>query len=694
MLSADMDRLIEDLRTAIASALESEEYQKRQQAVHDDFKARPEKEFKALAEEASKSGLALVGTPAGFMVAPVRGEEIMSPEAVAALPEDEQKRLQKKAGTLEQETRRILRRLPVWARERRDRLRELERETTRAAVSHSIEELQEKHSGLPEVLGYLEQVERDVIEHAQQLVERELSGADALLETLGREPRLTAERRYRVNVLVDHASAGGAPVVFEDNPTYDNLFGRMEQTAHFGTLSTDFLLIRGGALHRARGGYLVLQASKLFRIPFLWDALKRALQAHRVRIESLGEALGLASTVSLDPEPTPLEVQVVLLGEPVLYHLLCALDPEFAELFKVPADFDDVVPCTQENLSRYATLVATLARRHGLRSFDRAAVIRVLEESCRQASDQEKLTARIGVVLDLLREADYWAGLEGAAGVTAAHVQRAVEAQTSRADRIRERLYEAMGRRAISITTDGRQIGQINGLSVAVVGNFAFGFPTRITARVRAGRGDVVDIEREVELGGPVHSKGVLILQGYLGARYALDRPLSLHASLVFEQSYGGVEGDSASAAELFALVSAIAEVPLTQEIAVTGSVNQHGEIQAVAGVNEKVEGFFDVCRARGLNGRQGVIIPATSSRRLMLRRDVIESVRDGLFHVYAVETADQGLRLLTGIEPGERDASGQFPEGTLNQLVESRLVALAETWHLFTRREAEYEQH
>ncbi|MBI4502157.1 MAG: AAA family ATPase [Gemmatimonadetes bacterium] len=693
VLWGDMERLIEDLRAAIAGALEGEDYQKRRQAIHDESKARPEKEFAVLAQEASKSGLALVGTPAGFVVAAVRGEEILSGEALAALPEEERKRIQEKSKTLEEEVQRILRHLPIWARERRGRLRDLEQETTRAVVSHSIEEARQKYSGLADVLRYLEQVEKDVIEHAQQLVDHEPGGPEVLMEMLGRgAARPPPLRRYRVNVLVDNGATGGAPVVFEDNPTYDNLLGRMEHTAQFGTLSTDFLLIRPGALHRARGGYLVLQADKLFHAPFVWEALKRALQARRVRIESLGEMLGLSSTVTLDPEPTPLEVQVVLLGEPLLYHLLCALDPEFAELFKVPADFADEVPATPENRRRYAALIATLARKHGLRPLDRAAVIRVMERSCRQASDQEKLTARIGLVLDWLREANYWAGVETAAGVTAAHVQRAIDAQIGRADRIRERLYEEIGRRGISIDTDGRRVGQVNGLSVAVLGNFAFGYPVRITARVRAGRGDVVDIEREVELSGPIHSKGVLILAGYLGARYALDRPLSLHASLVFEQSYGGIEGDSASAAELFALISAIANVPITQEIAVTGSVNQHGEIQVVGGINEKVEGFFDVCRARGLTGRQGVIVPATNARHLMLRQDVIESVRQGQFHVYAVETVDQGLHLLTGMEPSERDATGRYPEGTLNNLVESRLVELAETWHHFQPGAAAYE--
>jgi len=494
-----------------------------------------------------------------------------------------------------------------------------------------------------------------------------------------------------VNVLVDHSESKGAPVVYEDHPTYNNLIGRIEHIAHMGALVTDFNLIKPGALHRANGGYLILDARQLLLQPYAWDGLKRALRSREVRIESLSQVLSLVSTVSLEPEPIPLDVKVVLIGERLLYYLLYQLDPDFGELFKVEADFNEEIPRTPENNLLYARLIGTIARKEGLRPFDRGAVARVIEHSARMADDAEKLSIHLLSTADLLREADYWAGVAGNGVVTADDVQRAIDAQIHRADRLRELVQEEIKRGTILIDTTGERVGQVNGLSVIQLGNFAFGRPNRITARVRLGKGEVVDIEREVELGGPIHSKGVLILSGFLGARYAAERPLSLSASLVFEQSYSGVEGDSASLAELCALLSSLAEVPIRQSLAVTGSVNQHGEVQAIGGVNEKIEGFFDVCKTRGLTGEQGVIIPATNVQHLMLRQDVIEAVKAGQFHIYPVQTVDQGIELLTGIPAGERDEEGNFPEGSINQLVEARLIELAEKQRAFAapRKEA-----
>jgi predicted ATP-dependent protease len=418
--------------------------------------------------------------------------------------------------------------------------------------------------------------------------------------------------------------------------------------------------------------------------PFAWEELKRALRAHELRIEWLGQMLNPISTVSLEPEPIPLAAKVVLLGEPMLYYLLYQADPEFGELFKVAADFEDQMDRTPENEWLYARLIATLARCQGLRPLDRAAVARVIEQSARLSGDAEKLSTRIQSIVDLLREADYWAGEEGHSLVGATDVQRAIEAQVHRADRLRERMQEEIQRGTILIDTQGATVGQVNGLSVISLGQLAFGRPSRITARVRLGRGEVLDIEREVALGGPLHSKGVLILAGFLGGRYAGDRPLSLSASLVFEQSYSGVEGDSASSAELYALLSALAEAPIRQSLAVTGSVNQHGQVQPIGGVNEKIEGFFEVCRARGLTGEHGVLIPASNVKHLMLHHDVVEAVAAGRFRIYPVETIDQGIEVLTGIPAGERDATGHFPQGSINQRVEARLMALADARQAF----------
>lgn len=681
-LSRDMERFVDELRAAVASAFESDEYQQRRQAIEEEVKERPAKALEEIGERAKQAGLGVVHTPSGFMVAALRGGEIVTDEAFQQLPEAERQRLQAKIEVFQREVEKTVRRLPRWLHDRRDRLRALSSEVTAQAVAHLLEELREKYASVPSVLEHLDRVQRDVVERAEQLLEPETSLPEALLEAtprgFGRPPAL---RRYRINVVVDNAGQTGAPVVYEDNPTYDNLIGRVEHAAQFGALVTDFTLIKGGALHRAGGGFLVLEAHKLLRTPYAWEALKRALQSRRLRIESLGQALSLVSTVSLEPEPAPLQVRVVILGEPMLYYLLCALDPEFADLFKVTADFDDQIDATDDNRRRYAQLIATLVRREKLKPFDATGVARVLEQSARLAGDQEKLTARIAVVLDLLCEADYWAGQAAATVVAAAHVQQGIDAQTFRADRVRQRVHEEIGRHIVMIDTAGATVGQVNGLSLSLLGNFAFGRPTRITARVRMGRGDVVDIEREVELGGPLHSKGVLILAAYVGARYVPDRPLALSASLVFEQSYSSVEGDSASAAELFALLSAIAEVPISQGLAVTGSVNQHGEIQVVGNVNEKIEGFFDVCRARGLTGDQGVIIPAGNAQHLMLRQDVVDAVAAGKFHIYPIHTVDEGLELLTGLPAGEREpAGGPYPEGSVNRLIEDRLIQLAET--------------
>ena len=448
--------------------------------------------------------------------------------------------------------------------------------------------------------------------------------------------------------------------------------------AHLGAISTDFNLIRAGALHRSNGGYLILDAYKLLLQPYTWEALKRSLRSSQIRIESLGQMLSLVSTVSLEPEPIPLNVKVVIVGERSLYYLLCALDSEFSELFKVAADFEEQIERNTDTDLLYAQMIGTIARQEGLLAFERGAVARVIERSSRLAGDSQKLLVHRRTLADLLRESDYWAREAGRSLVQVEDVQRAVDSQIYRASRVRERLMEEVLAGTVLIDSEGEKVGQVNGLSVIELAQFTFGRPTRITARVRMGKGEVIDIEREVELSGPIHSKGVLILSAFLGARYAADHPLSLSASLVFEQSYGPVEGDSASSAELYALLSALSGLAIKQTLAVTGSVNQHGQIQAIGGVNEKVEGFFDLCKARGHLDGQGVLIPSSNVRHLMLRNDVVSAARDGAFRIYAVETIDQGIEILTGVPAGERDSSGQFPEGSVNHRVEARLIQLA----------------
>jgi lon-related putative ATP-dependent protease len=520
-------------------------------------------------------------------------------------------------------------------------------------------------------------MQRDIIENADEFLNPPESPLAALMGIP--QPHVTSGplvfRRYQVNLFVDHSSSQGAPVVYEDHPTYQNLVGQVEYLSHLGALSTDSNLIRAGALHQANGGYLILDALKVIAQPYAWEALKRALRSGQLRIESLGQMLSLVSTASLEPQSIPLQVKVILLGERFLYYLLSRFDPEFDELFKVGADFEERMDRISDNDLLYARMIATLVRQEELLPLDAEAVARVIEHSSRMAGDSGKLLTHQRSLADLLRESDYWAHVASQSTVRVGDVQRAIDARIHRSDRVSKRLREEVLDGTILVDTSGERIGQVNGISVIDMGQFAFGHPSRITARVRMGKGEVIDIEREVELGGPIHSKGVLILSGFLNSRYVPDRPLSLSASLVFEQSYGPVEGDSASCAELFALLSAIAEVPVRQSLGVTGSVNQHGQVQAIGGVNEKVEGFFEVCNERGLTGEQGVIIPASNIRHLMLKREVVDAVQAGKFHVYAINTIDEGIEILIGMPAGERGPSGTFPAGSVNEKVEARLT-------------------
>jgi len=681
-LRKDMEQLMGELRAAIPAAFEGEDYRTRRQEVEEEFKERQEKTFSAVQQQAQERSIALIRTPTGLALAPLREGEVISPDEFQKLPEEERRRFEEDISELQEQLQDVLHQVRRWEREAREKVRELDRQVAMFAVCHWIDELREKYADLPDVVDYLNAVQRDVVENVDEF--RKLRGAEESSQIAGMPlpPPLAGPplfRRYQVNVLVDHSESEGAPVIFEEYPTYNNLVGRIEHIAQMGALVTDFNLIKPGALHRTNGGYLILDAHQLLLQPYAWDGLKRALRAREVRIEPLGQALSLVSTISLEPEPIPLDVKVILVGERLLYYLLYQHDPDFSELFKVEVDFNEEMERSPENNLLYAHLIGMKARQEKLRPFDRGAVARIIERSARIAGDAEKLSAHMLSVADLLREADYWAEAAGNPVVTAADVQRAIDAQIRRADRARERVQERIQRGTILIDTTGERVGQVNGLSVIGLGNFAFGQPNRITARVRLGKGEVIDIEREVELGGPIHSKGVLILASFLGARYANERPLFLSASLVFEQSYGGIEGDSASMAELCALLSALAEVPIKQSRALTGSVNQHGEAQPIGGVNEKIEGFFDVCKVRGLTGEQGVIIPASNVQHLMLRQDVVEAAEAGLFHVYPVQTVDQALELLTGVPAGERDAEGNFPEGSVNQRVEARLVELAE---------------
>jgi lon-related putative ATP-dependent protease len=536
------------------------------------------------------------------------------------------------------------------------------------------------------VLTYLDTVAEDVIQNVEDFLQGQQSDDGNPLAMMMRQ-RAPAEpdfSNYEVNVLVDNSDQQGAPVVHVELPTYQNLLGRVEHISQMGALITNFTLIKPGALHEANGGYLLLDARKLLQQPYAYEGLKRALRTEEITIESLGQVYSLISTVSLEPEPVPLDVKVALLGDRMLYFLLHQYDPEFGELFKVMVDFEDVIERTPDANREFAQLIAGIATRDRLRPLHRTAVARLLEFAAREADDKERLSTHMQRLSDLMREADFWAGEAGRETVTDDDVQAAIDAQEYRAGRVRERMQEAIIRETILVDTTGEKVGQINGLAVYSLGTTAFGRPNRITATVRMGRGEVIDVERRVELGGPLHTKGVLILSSFLASRFSSNRPFSLNASLVFEQSYGGVDGDSASSAELYALLSALAQVPIRQGLAVTGSVNQLGQVQAIGGVNEKIEGFYDVCRARGLTGDQGVLIPEANVKNLMLREDVREAVAEGNFQIFPISHVDEGIEILTGIPSGEADEEGNYPEGTLNAIIVARLENVAKTARRF----------
>ena len=672
-----MKHLVTELRIVLPAAFEREDYRSRREIIDQQFKHRQEEAFGGLEHKAEGKGIGLLRTPIGLALAPVRNGEVVPPDVFKRMPAEDRQRITGDIAALQAELEGIVRQLPDWEREHREQVRKLNRDTTSAVVNDLLAEMRHGFADLADVVAYLDAVQRDILEHADDFIVSERPEAPA-----GIPPEMAAEapsfRRYQVNVAVDNSQTKGAPIVWEDQPTHQNLVGRMEHIARFGALTTDFNLIVPGALHKANGGYLVLDARRLLMASFGWEGLKRALRAGEIRIVTLEQMLSLTSTVSLEPEPVPLQVKVVLIGAPLIYYILADADPDFLDLFKVAAEFEDRLDRSPDIMALYARLIATAAQRNQMRPLDRDAVARVIEEAVRIGGDGDKLTTQIATVSDLMQEADHLAAGLGKTVIAASDIEAAAAARRRRADRLYWRFQEEITRQTIRIETDGERVGQINGLSVFALGGMSFGHPTRITAQVRFGRGELIDIEREVALGGPIHSKGVLILSGFLGGRFGRNGPLSLTASLVFEQSYGMVEGDSASAAELFALMSALSETPIQQCFAITGSVDQLGRIQAIGGVNEKIEGYFDVCRARGLTGRQGVIVPAANIRHLMLRSDIVAAAAAGQFRIVPIETVDQGLTLLTGVPAGEADMTGQYPEGTLNRRVASRLAALA----------------
>ncbi len=678
-----MHRLIDDLKTALPAVFASEDYQTRRGAIDQAFQAKQAEAFTALRDKASAKNILILRTPMGFALAPAQDAQPVPPDEFQKWPEEKRRETSATIEALEKDLEHVMRQLPQWETDRRDEVRKLNRETAKYAIGHFIDTAKAQFTDVPKVVAHLEAILADLIENVAMFVAKG-EGEEGLPTQDQFEGPFD---RYAVNVLVSHVKEDcSVPIIEEQHPTLSNLLGSIEYVAQHGVLATNFRLIKAGAIHRANGGFLLIDARSLLTEPFSWAALKRALRQREIKIEDLGRFIGLTSTVSIEPDAIPLDVKVVLFGDRLLYCLLAAFEPDLAEHFKVLADLEDDVERTPVTEAAHARMIAALARRHGLKSVDRSGTALVIEHAARLADHAGKLTLVVDQLNDLLIEADFCAGKAGGAVISRADVESAIESKIRRSSRLRDRAEESILQEIALIDTSGSRVGQVNGLSVAELAGFRFGRPTRITCRVRPGSGKVVDIEREVALGGPIHSKGVLILSGFLAGRYALDTPMSLFASLVFEQSYGGVEGDSASSAELYALLSALAEVPLRQDLAVTGSVNQQGQVQAIGGVNEKIEGFFDICQKRGLTGSQGVLIPKANVQHLMLRRDVIDSCSAGNFSIYPITMIDEGIALLSGRPAGERGADGLYAPQSINRLVEDRLHVFARIRQSFGR--------
>jgi lon-related putative ATP-dependent protease len=689
MVARRMAELVKDLRDTVPTLFEGEDYRLKRQALEKAFAERSEAGFKAVAEEAAKRDMALLRTPQGLVVAPVEDGKPMPQERFAELPQDQRDTLVAAIEEVQEHLRAVVHKAPIVERERQAAVRDLDRREAAVLVDVQVAEAREGLDLPAEAATWFERLREDLIDNIV-LFARPAGVAEDIEGMPPSEPPGGRFRRWEVNVLVSNDPTAGAPVVTEDHPTLGRLIGRIEHRAHMGAMLTDFTLIRSGALHAANGGYLLIDADKLLNNAYAWDALKRALYAEQVTIEGPMESAATLLAVSIQPCPIPMSVKVVLFGDQRVHMLLSALDPDFGDLFKVAADFDDVMDRDAEHDAIYARLVATVQRRAGLRPFDRGAVERVIEHCSRLVSDTRKVTARVGLIADVMREADHVGRDRNHKVIRAEDVESALAAQLFRSDRIERRMREQILRDTVRIATTGAVVGQVNGLSVVQIGTHAFGRPTRISARVRMGRSRFIDIEREVELGGPLHSKGMLILQGYLAGTFAPDVPIALQASVVFEQSYGGVDGDSASSTELYALLSALSELAIRQGVAVTGSVDQMGGVQAIGGVNEKIEGFFDVCEERGLTGEQGVMIPRANVEHLMLKPAVVEAVEKGRFKVWPIADIAEGIEVLTGVPAGVRGADGLFPEGTVNRRVEDRLIAFAEARRRFPRDPAD----
>ena len=676
-LTVDMKELIEAFRKDIPKALESSEYERKRAELLDSYQSASNDLFQGLEKDAEKVSFSLQRTVSGLVIVPQKAGKNYSQEEYDALNEKKRLKIEKQGKELTEQLNEVLRQVRDQEKATKDALAQADRDLGMSCLGHRLDPLKEKYAELEKVVMYLESVQEDILNTLDDFKPQSTQPQIPGIKMPRQEPTFD---RYQVNVLVDNKNTEGAPVVFESNPTYNNLFGRIEHVMQYGGVAvTDFTMIRSGALHRANGGYLVIDAREVLINPFVWDSLKRCIRNNEIKIEDVLEQYRFMTMVSLKPEPVQMRAKIVLIGTPWIYYLLFHLDPDYRKFFKVKAEFDSRVARTPEIVHDYSLFVASNCRAEGLLPFHKSGVAALLEHTARMADDQSKLSSQFMEIADLIREISFWVSKTGRTVIDGDDVRAAIEESLYRVNRIEERMQELYDDGTIMVDTTGAVVGQINGLSVIGLGDHTFGRPTRITATVYTGQDGMINIEREVKLSGPIHDKGVLILTGYLGGTFAKEHPLSLSASICFEQSYDGIEGDSASSTELYALLSALSGVAIQQGIAVTGSVNQRGMVQAIGGVNHKIEGFFAVCRAQGLNGQQGVMIPKSNERHLMLHKDVIQAVNEGQFHIWSVETIEQGIEILTGFKAGHLARNGKYPKDSIYQRVDARLRKMAD---------------
>lgn len=683
-----MSELVETARAEIPRAFESENYEKRRNDILNEVQQERSRMLTELQKTAEDMGLGIEMTQIGIVTVPLMRGKPLSREEFEKLPDDTRQEIQQRSDKLQEMIQQLLAKSRKSEKDAQQKIDQLDKEVALFAVGHMLDELRQKYRDYEEVVHFLNEVQTDMLDHLDDFKDHDkpkisLPG----LEDLKSEPSFD---RYQVNLIVNNEETKGAPVVIENNPTYYNLIGRVDFKARLGALMTDFSQIKAGSIHKANGGYLVLNARDVLTSPMSWEALKRTIRSGEIRIENIAEGFGLIPTSSLRPEPIPINLKVVLIGNAYIYYLLYALDEDFRKLFKVKADFDTEMSRSDDHIEKYAQFLAARVEKVKIKPFHKSGVAKIVEYGSRLIGDQQKLSTRFIEIADIASESSFWAEKNGNEFVMAEDVEKAVEEKEYRSNLIEQKIQELMEQGVIMIDTEGEIVGQVNGLSVYSLGDYLFGRPSRITARTYIGKGGVTNIERETKMSGPIHDKGVMILTGYLAGMYAQDKPLPLGASLAFEQLYEGVEGDSASSTELYALLSSLADLPIRQTVAVTGSVNQKGEIQPIGGVNYKIEGFYAVCKSKGLTGDQGVIIPHQNVRHLMLKDEVVQAVRDGKFHIWPITCIDEGIEILTGWPAGQMDANGNYPADSVHGRVAHKLQRFAEVIRQFNTPEEE----